>query len=332
MNHIETVITQKSAEITCNFDQVKEAIKERLAEYEGITFTEESKAYAKKDVASLRKEKKGLQDKLTAEKKRYMEPWERFEVQAKALISIYDEPINVISGQLQAFEEERIAKKKQLITQLYEETVEDSIKEYAPLSRIYDRKWENTTVKEKEIRKALSEASVRIQADLHTIQLMDSEAVLRALELYKKDLNLSSAVEYIHHYESQKKEIAAREEERIRRAEEERIRRAERERLLAEQRAEEEKKAAIRQAEAEKQEALRRAEEERTEALRRAEEVKAVEVERAREEARQEAIENLIPDLDDNTKLYEYRISLSEGAKGKLEMYMDSVGIEWELM
>ena len=105
MNHIETVITQKSAEITCNFDQVKEAIKERLAEYEGITFTEESKAYAKKDVASLRKEKKGLQDKLTAEKKRYMEPWERFEVQAKALISIYDEPINVISGQLQAFEE-----------------------------------------------------------------------------------------------------------------------------------------------------------------------------------------------------------------------------------
>lgn len=332
MNHIETVITQKSAEITCNFDQVKEAIKERLAEYEGITFTEESKAYAKKDVASLRKEKKGLQDKLTAEKKRYMEPWERFEVQAKALISIYDEPINVISGQLQAFEEERIAKKKQLITQLYEETVEDSIKEYAPLPRIYDKKWENATAKEKEIKKALAEVSARIQTDIHTIQLMDSDAVLKALELYKKDLSLSSAVGYIHHYENQKKEIAAKEQERIRREEEERIRCAERERLLAQQRAEEEKEAALRQAEAEKREALRQAEEERAEVLRRAEEVKAAEVERAREEARQEAIENLIPDLDDNTKLYEYRISLSEGAKEKLEMYMDSIGIEWELM
>lgn len=169
MNSIEAVITQKSAEITCNFDQVKEAIRERLAGYEGIVFTEESKAYAKKDVASLRKEKKSLQDKLTAEKKRYMEPWERFEVQAKALISIYDEPINTINSQLQAFEEDRIAKKRQFITQLYEETVDDSIKEYAPLSRIYDKKWENTTVKEKEIRKALSEASARIQADLHTM-------------------------------------------------------------------------------------------------------------------------------------------------------------------
>ena len=77
---------------------------------------------------------------------------------------------------------------------------------------------------------------------------------------------------------------------------------------------------------------MRQAEEERAEVLRRAEEVKAAEVERAREEARQEAIENLIPDLDDNTKLYEYRISLSEGAKEKLELYMDSIGIEWELM
>lgn len=328
MNHIETVITQKSAEITCNFDQVKEAIKERLAEYEGITFTEESKAYAKKDVASLRKEKKSLQDKLTAEKKRYMEPWERFEVQAKALISIYDEPINVISGQLQAFEEERIAKKKHLITQLYEETVEDSIKEYAPLPRIYDKKWENATAKEKEIKKALSEVSARIQTDIHTIQLMDSDAVLKALELYKKDLSLSSAVGYIHHYENQKKEIAAKEQERIRREEEERIRRAERERLLAQQRAEEEKEAALRQAEAEKREALRQAEEERAEVLRRAEEAKAVEVERAR----QEVIENLLPDLDDDTKLYEYRISLSASAKEKLELYMDSIGIEWELM
>ena len=113
--------------------------------------------------------------------------------------------------------------------------------------------------------------------------------------------------------------------------------------MLAEQRAREEKEAALRQAEIKKQEALRRAEEEKVEALRmaelerqeqarKAEAEKAAAVEQTKAEAAQEVIDSLIPDDGDETELYEYRISLSADAKEKLEMYMDSVGIEWEMM
>ena len=98
----------------------------------------------------------------------------------------------------------------------------------------------------------------------------------------------------------------SREQERLRQEEQERIRREERAKLEAEQRA--------------------------IEAERRAQEEKEAAIESAREEAAQEVIDGLIPDMDGETSLYEYRISLSEDAKKKLEMYMDSVGIEWELM
>ena len=66
--------------------------------------------------------------------------------------------------------------------------------------------------------------------------------------------------------------------------------------------------------------------------LRKAEEEKRIAVEAAKEEASQELVESLIPDVGGESSLYEYRISLTEDAKQKLEMYMDSVGIEWELM
>ena len=114
MNEITAVITQERAKISCNFDQVKQAIQETLAEYKGAVFTEDSKTYARKHVASLRAKKKELQDNLREAKKEYMKPWDEFEGQAKTLIALYDEPINLINGQVQEFEAKRKEKKKEL--------------------------------------------------------------------------------------------------------------------------------------------------------------------------------------------------------------------------
>lgn len=306
MNEVTGVITQERAKISCNFDQIEKAIQDRLSEYESAVFTEDSKTMAKKHVASLREQKKNFQDNLRDEKKKYMQPWEEFEAQAKRLIDMYDEPINLINGQVQAFEENRIAKRRELISQIYEELVPSDLSGYIPLERIYSKKWENATTKEKDIRNEISGASEKVQRDIATISSMESSSESNALLVYRANLDLSEAVSHINAYERQKQEILAREQERIRREEEERVRREERERILAEQ---------------EKQEELRRAAEEKDAA-----------VEQARAEAAREVIESLIPEDGDETELYEYRISLSADAKEKLEMYMDSVGIEWEMM
>lgn len=332
METVTAVIMQESAKISCNFEQVEKAIQDRLAEYKGAVFTEDSKAMAKKHVASLREQKKTFQDNLRDEKKKYMGPWEEFEAQAKKLIAMYDEPIDFINGQVQAFEESRVAKKKDLICQLYDELVPCSLREYIPLNRIYNRKWENATTKEKDIRNEISGAAEKTQKDIAAIGRMDSEAVPKAIEAYRADLDLTEAISYINTYERQKQEILAKEQERVRREEEERVRREERERMLAEQRAREEKEAALRRAEMEKQEALRKAEEERAEALRQAEAEKSAAVEQAKEEAAREVIDSFIPDDgDEGMQLYEFRMLATAKAKESVCIFMDSIGVEWEM-
>lgn len=310
MNEVTAVITQEKAKISCNFEQVKQEIQETLAEYKGAVFTEDSKTYAKKHVASLRAKKKGLQDNLREAKREYMKPWDEFEGQAKTLIALYDEPIELINGQVQAFEAERIAKKKQLIQDLYAELVPEGLRSYIPLDRIYNMKWENATVREKEIRGEMSDIAAKTAKDVEAIRGMDSDVVEDALSRYRVGLDFADVVAYIQDYEKKKREILVREQERRRSEEEERIRREERERALAEQKAAAEREIAARQAELEKEQA----------------------VEQARSEATQEFIDSLIPDMDEDHGLYEYRIALSADAKKKLEMYMDSVGIEWEVI
>ena len=330
MENIQAVITQQAATIECNFKEVEQAINARLAEYEGAVFTEDSRVMAKKEVASLRAEKKNLMDNLREAKRTYMAPWDAFEPRAKALISLYDKPIELIDGQVKAFEEKRIAEKRELIRQVYGELAGD-VADIIPLKKIYSPKWENAGTREKAIREEIGNAAVNARQALETIHGMHSEAEEEALQVYRDTLNLSDAVAHINSYERQKQEILAREAERRHREELERIRREERERVEAERRAREEKEAAMRLAEEEKAAALRKAEEEKAAALRQAEMEKAAAVEQAREEAAQEVVDSLSPELDGDTVTYEYRMTLTEDAKVKLEMYLDSVGIDYEV-
>ena len=321
MENIQAVITQQAATIECNFQEVEQAINARLAEYEGAVFTEDSRVMAKKEVASLRAEKKNLMDNLREAKRTYMAPWDAFEPRAKALISLYDKPIELIDGQVKAFEEKRIAEKRELIRQVYRELAGD-VTDLIPLKKIYSPKWENAGTREKAIREEIGNVVANARQALETIRGMHSEAEEEALQIYRDTLNLSDAVAHINSYERQKQEILAREAERRHQEELERIRREERERVEEERRA---------RAEEERAAALRQAEEEKAAALRQAEMEKAAAVEQAREEAAQEVVDSLSPELDGDTVTYEYRMTLTEDAKAKLEMYLDSVGIDYEV-
>lgn len=320
MEEVRAVIVQQEGTVSCNFEEVEGYIKERLKEYDGAIFTEESKGYAKKELAKLRAEKKELNDNLRDAKKKYMAPWDAFEPKAKELINLFDEPITLIDGQVKAFEEDRIAQKKALIEAIYTELVAD-LADIIPLDRIYNPKWENATMKEKAIREEVLAQATAARIALDTIHGMHSDAETKALDVFKQTLSLPEAISCINAYEAQKAEILRKEQEQQREAELERIHREEREKLEAEWEALEER------------EAQRRAAEEALEAQRRQLEAeKQAAVEQARETGAQEVIESLTPDAEEDTQLYEYRVALSKKGKNAFEMYLDSVGIDWEEM
>ncbi len=229
--------------ISCNFDQVEQAIKGTLAEFKGVVFTEDSKSYAKKQVASLRKQKKEFQENLRDAKNQYMAPWNEVETRAKNLIALYDEPIDFINGQVQAFEEKRIREKKAEIEAAYNELVPGDLQDYIPLECIYGAKWDNATTNMKTVKKEISEIVTKTQGEISVISSMGSDKVQAALALYMANRNLAAAVKYISDYEAKKKEILAQQERReaeraeaLRREEIEKIRREERARIAEEER------------------------------------------------------------------------------------------------
>lgn len=309
MENLQAVIEQKPGAVSFNFEEMKAFLNNRVEEYRTAVFTDDSIKSAKAYTAQLRKEQAALKSRVIEVKKEYMLPFDEFKAKADELIRIYDEPINFIDGQVKDFEERRKAEKRNVITDVYCKLVGEAA-EYIPLDKIYNPKWENATYKINDIKTEIVAAANSVYQAIETITGMKSESCEKALELYKKDLSLTNAITYINNYEQQKAEIQQRDRERQRHEEEERIRREERERIAAEQRQKEEI------------EAIQFA----------AQEEKVTAVEEAKAQAAQEVVEALTPDVEEKAISYFYKISLGEEGKKIFEMYMDSVGIEWELM
>lgn len=298
MEDIQVIISQQAGTINFNFEEMKQFLNDRLEEYRGAVFTDDSIKSAKGYIAKLRKEQSALKSRISDVKAEYMGPFEVFKEKADELVRLYDAPICFIDGQVKDFEKRRKTEKREVIKSIYEKYAAD-VTEYIPLEKIYNPKWENVSFKKNAIVEEICNIVETVRRDVVTINGMDSEACKEALTIYKQDLSLANAIAHINNYERHKAEILTMERVRQRKEEEERIRREEREKLKAEIRAEAEREAAVAE---------------------------------AKEQGASEVIENLIPDFQGECLIYKYKMSLSPDAKEKLEMFLDSVGIEWELV
>ena len=86
--------------------------------------------------------KKAIDEKRKEVKKQCLVPYEDFEAKCKELQGLIDQPINLISCQITAFEEKRIYKKRERIKEIFQEVFEGS---EISLEKVYNHKWENST-------------------------------------------------------------------------------------------------------------------------------------------------------------------------------------------
>lgn len=304
----EIIVKQTIGTLDANFDEMKEKLNAQLDEYRNLVFTEETKKQAKETVAELRKGKKELADRCKAVKKEWLVPLDAFMEKADGLAKMFDEPIDYINSQIEAFETRRIESKRNEISNIYADlVVEEELMGLVPLTKIYNPKWENATFSAKEIRAEIMAHKENAKNALVTIKGMHTDMEEKAIEMFAHTLDLPQVIIFINNYENQKKEVLEREREQMRREEEERIRAEERRKIEAEQRAEREK----------------------AEALAKAEEEKAVAV----EEARAEVVETFIPtDNEEEETAYQYTLMLTPDAKEKVEMFLNSIGVEFFVM
>nr|DAZ80901.1 MAG TPA: Protein of unknown function (DUF1351) [Caudoviricetes sp.] len=234
MNELKIEISQEPAVIRCNFKDVKAKLSEKMAEYQGAVFTEESKSVAKAELASLRKTREEVEKRRKEVKAQCLVPYNDFEEKVKELLEIIDEPICLIDSQLKEMEAERIRKRHGDVEKLYAECTGEWA-EYLPLKEIYVKKWDNATTSLKQIEKELLAMAEKVASEIGIIRNTQSEVVEDALQVYQKSRDLGAALTRINIYEDNKKR--ALEAERIRREQEEEQRRqAEIERAREEER------------------------------------------------------------------------------------------------
>lgn len=293
----EIIIKQTEGSIDANFEEVKTYLSGELETYKKMLFTEDTKKQAKDTIAELRKGKKELSDRCKAVKKEYLKPLEAFMDKADELAQMFDEPIGFINEQVEEFEKRRIEEKKQVIANIYTEFFEEEWANILPLKKIYNPKWENATFNEKSIKEEMLNFKAKVKDGIAAIKSVGSEMEGRAIESFLTDFDLTKAILYLNNYEAQKKEILEREKEKARQEEEARIRAEERKKIEDEERAKAQMDAEIK---------------------------KHVEL------ARAETIDAFIPtDTGEDERTYLYTLLLTPDAKEKVEMFLNSIGIEF---
>lgn len=234
MSGIKFEVAPVAYVIRANIPAVKAWLESEMSQYDGLIYTEDDKAAAKKKVAELRKGKKEIGHICKEVKKQCMEPYEQFEKEVKELLLLVDKPIGHINGQVEVFEQKRLEERDADIKVIYQEEIGD-MADFLALHRIGGEKWNNASMSLKAIRKEMQEAISAARAGKMAIEAMDSDAVPDALRKFQTTLNLADALAYINQYEAQQAEILKRQEER-RRQEEERRHQAEIERIRQEER------------------------------------------------------------------------------------------------
>lgn len=196
-----------------NYDEIKVNVQASMELYKTMVFTEDTLIEAKSTVATLRKLSKCLDDKRKDVKRRYMQPYEEFEDKIKELQQIIAEPIELIAQQTKEYEDKRIEQKKEEIQKVYDNCIE-GMQEYLPLSRIYSKTWENKGTSIKKIKEAIETLVDNAKMSVETIKNMHSDAEQKALDTFKKTLDLAMSINVITKYEAEKAEILRKEQER----------------------------------------------------------------------------------------------------------------------
>lgn len=217
MNELEVKVSQQLGVIDCNLEEIKEALRLQMTAYTELEVTEDNIGESKSDLATLRKIKKAVDDRRKEVKKSFMKPYEDFEADVKSVLSIIDEPINMIDGKLKGFEEKRVAEKVEHAKEIYAQNIGEYA-DFLPFSAVFRKTWGNKTCADNEIVSDIQEAVLKVSNDMAVIKGLRSEIEEQVIDVYKKSCNnLSAAVQkntdYMEAKEAAKKALEAEKKE-----------------------------------------------------------------------------------------------------------------------
>lgn len=180
--------------IQWNFTELKQEIAEVVQGYEVSVYTEDMIPQAKTDRAKLRKFVDAIDTKRKEVKKKYMEPYEQFEREAKELISMVQRAIDNIDSQVKAAEEQRRKEKTEKVREFYDENIYD-LEKYLPFEKVFRPEYANATTSMKSIKQEILDKIQTVAEGLAILNEVDSKFAgdMKAVFLQTYDIGLAMA-------------------------------------------------------------------------------------------------------------------------------------------
>lgn len=205
IENLEVSVSCQQGVITSNLAELEENVLSIAKAYEGLEVTEENIPERKKDVATLRKVVKAIEDKRKEVKKEHMKPYTAFEAEIKAVECKIDDVINPINESIKEFEDKAKLEKLERCKELYLEHIPESLRPYIPLEAVMKDSWLNKSTADKDIIYDLSEKLTAVKTELSTLESIGipEEIKDRVYSVYKLS-GLVSAVKTVSDYKELK--------------------------------------------------------------------------------------------------------------------------------
>ena len=228
--------------IKWNKEELEEAVRQKIVNYENVVYTEDNMKQAKADRAELNGLIKDIEDRRKIVKKIINEPYNVFEAELKEILALIQDQVGIIDKQVKDFEDQQKEEKKAKIRASYDEVIGD-LASVLPFDKVFDYKYLNQTYKLATAQADIKSKVEKVRTDLETIDSLESKYKLNAKDVYIKTLDLSKALaenkrlsDLEEKLEAEKRRKDEEETERRHQAEERRKEAEERARLAEEQR------------------------------------------------------------------------------------------------
>ncbi len=212
---IKTDLKTIPEKIDFNFEEMKAELSDKLAAYNALVVTEDSIKSAKADKANLNKLRTAVEDKRKEIKKLCLAPYECFEKQCKEIVTLIDQPIKSIDGQIAVFDQKLQDEKWEQISGYYKAEVKELIS-VVPLEKIVSPKWKNKTESLETVCNGIGDTLDRIRTELETLdESCPEEFRDQVKDVYLKKYSLAEARQEYKRLEERKRQLAEMEARKI---------------------------------------------------------------------------------------------------------------------
>ena len=174
--------------IDWNMDEIKAQVAAMMESYTDMVYTPDTMKLAKEDRAKLNKFVKIIEDKRKEIKKKWLEPYTRFEGEIKSVLELIQEPIKMIDGQIKGYENQQKEEKRQRLQEVYQENI-GNLGDILPFEKIFDQRYLNATYDFDKAAGEIQASIKKVETDLATRDSLDSKDKLNVKDerLNQKD-------------------------------------------------------------------------------------------------------------------------------------------------